>query len=63
MSFLDMQIGFAQREYTFNENDTTMMINLTTNRQSQQTFRIQLIQESTIRCRDCTVPIVSTVIN
>jgi len=51
-----MQIGFAQREYTFNENDTTMMINLTTNRQSQQTFRIQLIQEST-RCQDCTVPI------
>ena len=54
MSFLDMQIGFAQREYTFNENDTTMMINLTTNRQSQQRFRIQLIQA---RCQDCTVPI------
>lgn len=55
MSLLDMLIGFAQQEYTFNENDTTMMINLTTNRQSQETFRIQLIQDST--CRECTVPI------
>ena len=55
MSLLDMLIGFAQQEYTFNENDTTMMINLTTNRQSQETFRIQLIQDST--CQDCTVPI------
>ena len=59
MSFLVMQIGFAQREYTFNENDMTMMINLTTNHQSQQTFRIQLIQliQESTRCQACTVPI------
>ena len=47
-----MVIGFVQQNYTFNENDTTMTINLTTNRQSQQRFMIQLIQVSA-RCRDC----------